>query len=616
VADRARRARRAPVVAGAVLAVLAVLAGCGGAPSAGPAHEIGERAGSQAADLDRGYVRLLPPLPQPGYDAEAIMYGFQVAMADFTDDHAAARRYLTPELARTWEPDTRTVVYANLRRVAPTEGEPGRFDFRVTPVAEVGLDHGFTLRSAEESYGARAVQLPGGQWRLSEVGPGTLLSLAGFQRAYRGVDVYFPAAHSAVLVPDHVFLPVAPSDLPTAMVRQLVEGPTSWLAPSVRRVAPPGTVVRSVEVDTTGAAHVLLGGTARRLSGEQRRLLLVALTWTLGDQLPDVKSVQLRVEGLPGETGPADVQDFASYDPDAFPAGSRASYVDAGHVQQLVREGQGPQPGVQPQLDGTTDPVAPVAAGGFAGVRPGRGSGGTDALVVYDGKRWRPVYRAPAVSEPTWMPDGSSVWTIAGEPDGTQRVIAVELSSTVSTDRVTVRQVAVDLAGSGLRTVGRLSRLRLSRDGTRVAFIRGPTGGTASDGRPYVARIHVTDGGGLSISGLRALAPACPSSVPQRCLTAAIDVAWADAANLVVLGNNNTSDPATHAPYLVSIDGSAVQPVGTAGLASDVSSITAAPGAPMLAVVPGAGHTDPAIYKQSGDSWARVVTGYAVRYPD
>jgi hypothetical protein len=271
---------------------------------------------------------------------------------------------------------------------------------------------------------------------------------------------------------------------------------------------------------------------------------------------------------------------------------------------------------VQPQLDGTTDPVAPVAARGLAAVRPGRGGGGSiDALVIYDGKRWQSVYRAPSMSEPTWMPDGSSVWTIAGEPDGTQRITAVELSSTVSTDRVTVRQVAIDLAGSGLRTVGRLSRLRLSRDGTRVAFVRVPVGGTASDGRPYVARVDAVDGG-LSISGLRALAPACPSSGPQRCLTAAIDVAWADAANLVVLGNTNASDPGTHAPYLVAVDGSAVQPVGTAGLASDVSSITAAPGAPMLAVVPGAGRTDPTIYEQSGDSWVRVGNGYAVRYPD
>jgi hypothetical protein len=602
----------------ALVAAAAVLAGCATAPSSGDPHAIEERGGSQAADLDRGYVWLQPPTPQPGWDAATIMEGFRVAMADFTDGHAAARRYLTPSLAATWDPDTRTVVYANLQSTTPAGSSEGTFDYTVTPVAVVARDHGFALDDVQESYSAHATRLRGGQWRLSDVRPGTLLSIADFQRAFRPVDVYFPAARGAVLVPDHVFLPVAPSGLPYAMVHQLVHGPTSWLKPAVHAVAPAGTVVRSVQVDADGTARVVLAGTARELARDGQRVLLAALTWTLVGQLPDVKSVRLRIEGL---AGPAespdlqeshDLQDYSSYDPGAFPSGSRATYVDAGYAQQLVTEGQGPRPGAQPALDGATDPVAPVAARGLAAIRRGRHG---DVLVLYDGSRWRAVYRAPELSAPTWIPDGSAVWTIASRADGRQRVVAVRLSSTAGTGRVDPVDVAVNLVGSGLRTVGRLSQLRLSRDGTRVAFIRSDGRGSLASARPFVARIDAR-AGSPSMSGLRPLAPACPPTTTQRCLTGTIDIAWADADNLVVLANTNANDPGTRAPYLVSVDGSSVVPVGTAGLSSDVVSITAAPDVPMIAVVPGGAHSEPMLYVQTSDSWVRRGTGYAVRYPD
>lgn len=604
------------VGAAVAMAVAGLLAACESVPSSGDPHAIGERGGAQAAS-DSQYVRYLPPTPQPGYDSGMIMAGFEVAMADFTDGHAAARRYLTPSLARSWDPDIRTVVYANRQPVTPVDAPVGTFDYTVTPVAVVARDHGFALDDVQESYAAHATRQADGQWRLDDVRPGTLLSIADFERAFRPVDVYFPAARGGVLVPDHVFLPVAPVDLPVAMVRQLVRGPTSWLKPAVRPVAPAGTVVRSVTVDADGTAWVVLGGGARDLAADEQHQLLVALTWTLGHQLPDVKAVRLAIDGLVPQPEalqrPYDLQDFASYDPGAFPSGSRATYVDGDHVQQLPPAGQGPLPGVQPTLAGATDPVAPVAARGLAAIRRGRHG---DALVLYDGTRWRDAYRAPKLSSPTWIPDGSAVWTVATRADGTQRVIAVELASTDGSSRITPTEVAVRLAGSGLRAVGRVSQLRLSRDGTRVAFIRSDAGDSLASARPFVARIAGTPAA-PTMSGLRALAPACPARSGQRCLSSAVDLAWADADHLVVLANANAGDPHARAPYLVAVDGSSVVQVGTAGLSSDVVSITAAPGVRMVAVVPGPGRAEPTLYAaQPGDTWVRVGYGYGARYPD
>jgi hypothetical protein len=369
-----------------------------------------------------------------------------------------------------------------------------------------------------------------------------------------------------------------------------------------------------VVVGPDGTAMVRLGGSASMMTGSARRLLLAAMTWTLVGQLPDVKAVQLAI-GTAAPTAPTTTQDFQSFDPAAFPSGSRATYVDGGHVVQLEPPQQGgqPHPDVQPALDGAVDPVAPVGARGLAAVRRGKSG---DALQVYVGDRWQVVYRARGLSAPTWMPDGSAVWAIATDASGRQRVVAVGLSSTNGRLAWRARTVPVSLIGSGLRVVGRLTEPRMSRDGTRLAVIRTVAGpGGAPDARPFVARIDAT-GGRPALAGLRPLAPPCPALGNQRCLTSTTDLAWADADHVVALASTNASDPKTRAPYLASVDGSAVQPVGTVGLPPSVTSITAAPDVPMIAEAPGDGSDGPEIFVQSTDSWERFGNGRGVRYPD
>lgn len=621
MADRSRGAlpvgRRARWTLVLLLAVAVVLTGgCATVPSSGSVHNTGERGGAGVAALDRGYVPVLPPRPEKTFSPDDIVTGFREAMTDFTGDHAAARRFLTPELASTWDADARTVVYSSLASDSETLDpsnplSPHVYTFDVTPVAVVDRDHGFHLADGTTRWRVTVSRQPSGVWRVSQVGPGTLLSQAEFNRAFRGLDIYYPAAGGGhALVPDHVYLPTSPESLPVAMVRQLVAGPTGWLAPSVRAVVDPRTQVRSVTVDADGDARVNLVGGAL-ITASHAHTLLAALTWTLAHQLADVKAVTLSHDGVV-IGGPVGEQDFPGVDPNAYPTGSHATYVEGDHVVQLTSPSQEAAPSAEeaPALPGIMDPIAPSASNGLAAIR--RLSSGSEELVLYDGNQWRAVLTANHLTPPTWMPDGSSVWTVARLPGGRQELMAVDVTATDSGTTLRPSPVSLDLTGSGLSTLGQIIAVRLSRDGARVALILADHAG----GQPYVARIEQR-GGAPVVAGLRSLARPCSASTTTRCLANALDVAWSDADHIVVLGSNPQGDPTARTPYEMAVDGSSVQPVVAPGLPSNAVSISAAPGQPLAVVVPASDKNhEPTIYIDPAGTWTTAASGSGLHYPD
>jgi len=98
------RARRA--VAALVLLSAVALAGCAGIPERGPVLT-----GRAVQDQVRGVAEFFPDPPVPGATAEGVVRGFLAAALDFSDDHEAARRFLTAS-NRTWRPDQEVLVYA------------------------------------------------------------------------------------------------------------------------------------------------------------------------------------------------------------------------------------------------------------------------------------------------------------------------------------------------------------------------------------------------------------------------------------------------------------------------------------------------------------------------
>src|SRR5690606_26441646 len=126
---------------------------------------------------------------------------------------------------------------------------------------------------------------------------GIVMSAADFDRFFRPVSLYFAASDGTTQVPEVRWF--ADNDqIATATARELVEGPSAWLAGGVQTGFPPGSAlgVDSVVV-TEGVASVALAlGSAG--DPEQRSLAQQQMLLTL-TQLPLVQEVVTTVGTVP-----------------------------------------------------------------------------------------------------------------------------------------------------------------------------------------------------------------------------------------------------------------------------------------------------------------------------
>ncbi len=351
------------------------------------------------------------------------------------------------------------------------------------------------------SYGVAQVA---GEWRISSLPNGLVLTPGDIDRGYRTFNLYYFTRDFSTLVPDPVTVPLSGSGLPTQLVRGLLAGATSWLAPAVRTAFPEGTrlALDSVPV-RDGVAEVALTDEVLTADDATRQALSAQLVWTLR-QLPDVTGVRMSVGGqtvsVPGVGPVQPVDSWATYDPD----------------------------------------VLPDAALAYAAEPRGLVSIDVEGAIAVVGKS-RPEILRPAVSLDSTRvagvgADGASLWEarLGADQTASRRYVGTDLS-TPSWDRlgaiwfvdrgrglVRVRNgvaTVVPVMGlpKGVREVD-LTAVAVSRDGTRMALL--VRRGTRVE--PLVARLENT------AESVRVSAPQRIESV----ITEAVDLAWQDADTL------------------------------------------------------------------------------------
>lgn len=567
-------------MAAAVTAVAALLTGCSSLPTSGPV-----RAGRDLqADRDDVGVRVIGQPPVPGSRPQDIVRGFLQAGADFVEDHAVARLYLAPDAREGWKPSTGTAVYD--RSEAPFSVEPtgeGKVELTATEVASIdGQGHYRRTPAGTRLTRTFPMTRVDGEWRIASLDNGLVLTQSDVQETFRQLNLYFLAPSRRVLVPDTVFLPSAPG-LSTALVSRLLGGPTEALAAATTTAFPRGSslAVSSVPV-RDGIAWVNLDASVLKADGTARALMSAQLVWTL-KQLPEFQGLQLSVEGddlsVPGQ-GQVQLRDaWSGYDPAGLEQGADAFAVRGGRLGRIV-EGR------------FTRVPGPAGVGRPALRRPAISLDGTEAAGVIDagralvtgrlaeGETFGERLRGSELSTPSWDASGNlwvvdapvgRVWMI---PGGTRDPVAVK-----------VPQVAA----------GRVTGIRVARDGARVAVVAG-TGGQA---RLYVGSIVRGRAGSptATIEGLTEI-------LPQ--LRAVRSVAWADATTLAVLGAQNGGQVT---PFFTDTDGyDVVQVEPEAGLVT----VAAAPQQrPLLA---GTGSGRIAQYT-SGRGWVDLGPGLDPAYP-
>ena len=279
--------------------------------------------------------------PQPDWGPQQIVTGFLLASANFRDDHAAAREYLTAAASKAWRPGSAVTVVAQ----SPVVTLPQRpFRSQTEAVVQIQAQEVATLSGGGQYSPAPGgqqqltwqfgVQLVNHQWRIatlpsSGVGQPSaddlLLTKDLFQLAYEPCNLYYFDPSGKVLVPDPVFVPRDSSDPATGLVEALLRSPAGWLAGAAFTAFPPKTRLRRpVQLLPGSTALVDLSLPLGGATEVGLRAVAAQLVWTLTSNSyssSPAQSVQLEVNGRAVSPGGISipVQDRRDY-PQLVPA--------------------------------------------------------------------------------------------------------------------------------------------------------------------------------------------------------------------------------------------------------------------------------------------------------
>ena len=490
------------------------LVACAGIPTSGPVRE-----GDTEVSQQQPFAPLLQG-PTPEASPRAIVQGFLSASAGgAVSGFDVAREFLTDDAAVAWNPLAHVIVFDSRQVEQFFDESTGTYTYRV-PVAAVVDQNGVMTEASSDVHADVSFTVTEdefGQNRISVLADGIVMSAADFGRFFRPLKLYFASADGRVAIPDLRWF-ANNEQIATAVARELVAGPSTWLADAVSTGFPPGSAldVDAVVVDE-GAAQVALA-TGSAGSSEQRALAQAQLDLTLR-QLIVVQSINVTVGGVPLTGEPTTTLSPAELplETAAVIAGGRLGLFDGTEVLVTpAAAGVVPEDasGLALAYDGVTtafltdgdvalttalrdagdlepyDPEAEIASDAVV----------LDADIVLDGNDLTP----PSFDRSGW------VWSTESASDGT--IVAAGPGG---------EQVVLDapwLAGRSVQAVA------VSRDGTRLAVLSRATGIVQS--LDVAAIVRESTGTPLSVGQPLALVPS-----PEP----AVDLTWADATSLITL---------------------------------------------------------------------------------
>ena len=328
-----------------VVALVLAVSGCSPSmPTGGPVVEIGK---VSSPTPDTGFA-IAPRAPQVGASPAEIVQGFLEAMQATPIQTNTARRFLSTDFADAWDPQRQTLTYTE---VTPPHGSTivtadlqgaNRLDAQGSWQGAVGVP---------DSQLHFAMVKEGGEWRISSAPNALIVPQSWFDDRFTQVSLYYFDPSARILVPEPVFVPRG-TQLPTALLRALIAGPSDQLVGVVRTFVPSGVSTGlSVPVDDHGIASVDLTGDIGQQSEHAQHLMAAQLAWTLR-QDEHIRGIQLAVDGRPVEesdaTGTVPIGIGGQYDP--------AGYATSDHLFGLA-EGAGIE-SVQPGVgDAEVDPL-------------------------------------------------------------------------------------------------------------------------------------------------------------------------------------------------------------------------------------------------------------------
>lgn len=535
-----------------------------------------QQGNASGTNSDDQFIRVIPQAPRRNMTAIQLVQGFLDASAASESDHAVARLYLTSEAGARWEPSEGVQVFKGtpeLTLAGTTVSLDAQLEGQISKSGNYEINQ--NAKTLNEQF---SLVRENGEWRISALPQGLVLSTVDVQRAYRNLSVYFFNPQFSTLVPDARMIPVPGDGLAAGLLQALLAGPSQWLAPAVKDSFPLGVGLNFNRVPIeNGVASVDLTADASFASDEARRGMAQQIVWTLR-QVPEVRAVSITAGGqiltVQGMPYPIPRDEWPEIDPSGLSQGSQAIVANWTGVFQLKRVGT-------TRLAG----VPGVANSAFTQVVTNRSSGMLAGLDVL-GRVWS----TPLDSNPSWsqLPIKRVVQWIEFDPLSGLWLRDLEGGLQVwdaPGPLKSIRAIGLPAGASVVKAVP-------SRDGTRAALI--VRRGTAIV--LYLARIEqMVDTGKRTLTGPVRIA----SSVGS-----VIDVDWSSANSLAFIGRN-----ATGALQAFDVD-LALGTLIPQGGPDNADAIAAAPGLPVLVSA-----RDGLIYQLDAGAWTSRLSAWSPSYP-
>jgi hypothetical protein len=274
----------------------------------------GDLRGVESTPRQDTQVRVFAMPPQDNAQPSEIVQGFLEALTSDDPHYETARKYLTSDAAKTWQPEGSTMVLEDGpdigadRSGGRDDGRDLSFILTGTQVATVDAQQSYTPATGHYSQPVHLVHdAKTKQWRIDGPPPGVVMGKSDFQRNYMSVDKYYFASNTtptaetqqaAVADPVYVRRRVDPM---TQMVRSLLSGPTLWLRSVVRSSFPTGVALQkgvgSLTPDDQNKLTVPLNAKADRVGPAQCNEMAAQLLFSLQNLTPAVDEVELRAGG-------------------------------------------------------------------------------------------------------------------------------------------------------------------------------------------------------------------------------------------------------------------------------------------------------------------------------
>lgn len=421
------------------------------------------------------------PTPRADVPADVVLRDFFAATAHPTNNYAAARAFMTDELAQQWQPTETTRIVDALNLIVQDNQSADRQDFsvRATGVGLLGRDGAYVPATDSIDESVKLVKNADGQWRISQLPNGTMIERQTFLDNNAPRNLYFVDPSGNQLVADRRWIYRGVERGVIELLDKLRAGPSAPLTAGVTTVLPAqatidvdsrdtsGTSVRTIRIDNVGD-----------ISPELRVLLVAQIVWTLANA--DYRGPwEILVDGqvvVPEHTGPwtQDSDELRPFDPTRVPADAvPLRTMDANGVYEIVG-GQ-----ANPLSRGWASSGSRALSSAAIGIdtegneivaavsRESADEGGESTLLLgLANGNPSPQLTAKSFTRPTWSPDASAVWTVR-DNSTVLRIQRSDSTSRPSTEEVDTSELEAFAPNGELK----LTEFRVDSSGTQAAMI-------------------------------------------------------------------------------------------------------------------------------------------------